>query len=108
MPEIRQTPPSRWAHPVTVGADEVWDGDEVIETWTTPSGVELARIRPTEAHAAQIRADFVEQFGEPVTLVPVRTGCRQHENGTWIHNGGGPHTCPVYLRGAKANRRRTR
>lgn len=64
------------ARPVTIGADEVWDGDEVIETWTTPSGVELARIRPTEAHAAQMRADFVEQFGEPVQLIPTVTPVR--------------------------------
>lgn len=62
--------------PLTVGADEVWEGDEVLETWTTPGGVRLARIRPTEAHAAQIRADFVEQFGEPIQLVQPYTVIR--------------------------------
>jgi hypothetical protein len=62
--------------PVTVVADAVWDDDEVLETWTTPSGVRLASIRPTEAHAAQMRADFVERFGEPVQLIPVATPVR--------------------------------
>ena len=25
--------------------------------------------------------------------------CHQHANGTWIHRGGQPHTCPVHARG---------
>ena len=76
MAEIRQTPPSRLAQPRTIGADEVWDGDEVLETWTAPSGVQLARIRPTEAHAARMRAEFVASFGEPVQLIPTVTPVR--------------------------------
>ena len=61
---------------VTVGADEVWEGDEVIETWTTPGGVQLARIRPSEAHAAWMRAEFVASFGEPVQLISTVTPVR--------------------------------
>jgi hypothetical protein len=67
--------------PVTVSADDVWEGDEVLETWSTPDGVRLARIRPTQAHTAQIRADFIALFGEPVQLIypvtPVRDAPRR-------------------------------
>lgn len=41
---------------------------------------------------------LAELFGEPVTLVQPYARCRQVD-GTWIHAGRRPHTCPKWARG---------
>lgn len=67
------------------------------------------RLSPNVAEQVRVAAEttglmeptrwqgFAELFGEPVTLIQPYARCRQVD-GTWIHAGRRPHTCPKWAR----------